>query len=249
MKDLFQWLAGNANSSAVVAKTNCAFCVLKMSCWTVSNAIICKMWRFSFLFILYRIVSSTDLSFLLFAVTVAEQWFTQLPSSGPQFRYKTRVYKQTNLDEKALAKLSTKVFLLISAVQFFISTHWHPFPSPSATQASLKKFLDYIQTGAIEKIAKILDKGLDPNLHDPDSGGEFIHSLCANSQWILHFSLSDRHTFVPQRRHSLWPSSRDWRWRASGCWFRAVHIWTLEAGMVWHRCTKPLEHTIMLGCW
>lgn len=27
----------------------------------------------------------------------------------PQFRYKTRVYKQTNLDEKQLAKLHTKV--------------------------------------------------------------------------------------------------------------------------------------------
>uniref|UniRef100_UPI0037E9C06E SH3 and multiple ankyrin repeat domains protein 1-like n=1 Tax=Semicossyphus pulcher TaxID=241346 RepID=UPI0037E9C06E len=61
-----------------------------------------------------------------------------------EFRYKTRVYKQTNLDEKALSKLSTK--------------------------ASLKKFLDYIQTGTIDKIAKVLDKGLDPNFHDPDSG-------------------------------------------------------------------------------
>uniref|UniRef100_A0AAQ5ZX46 SH3 and multiple ankyrin repeat domains 1 n=3 Tax=Amphiprion ocellaris TaxID=80972 RepID=A0AAQ5ZX46_AMPOC len=61
-----------------------------------------------------------------------------------EFRYKTRVYKQTNLDEKALAKLSTK--------------------------ASLKKFLDYVQTGAIEKMAKVLDKGLDPNFHDPDTG-------------------------------------------------------------------------------
>ncbi|XP_055006548.1 SH3 and multiple ankyrin repeat domains protein 1-like [Boleophthalmus pectinirostris] len=61
-----------------------------------------------------------------------------------EFRYKTRVYKQTNLDEKALAKLSTK--------------------------ASLKKFLDYIQTGAVEKLAKVLEKGLDPNFHDPDSG-------------------------------------------------------------------------------
>ncbi|TKS89971.1 SH3 and multiple ankyrin repeat domains protein 1 [Collichthys lucidus] len=61
-----------------------------------------------------------------------------------EFRYKTRVYKQTNLDEKALSKLSTK--------------------------ASLKKFLDYIQTGAVEKMTKVLDKGLDPNFHDPDTG-------------------------------------------------------------------------------
>uniref|UniRef100_A0A3Q2EIZ5 SH3 and multiple ankyrin repeat domains 1 n=1 Tax=Cyprinodon variegatus TaxID=28743 RepID=A0A3Q2EIZ5_CYPVA len=61
-----------------------------------------------------------------------------------EFRYKTRVYKQTNLDEKALAKLTTK--------------------------ASQKKFIEYVQTGAMEKMAKVLDKGLDPNFHDPDSG-------------------------------------------------------------------------------
>lgn len=39
-------------------------------------------------------------------------------------------------------------------------------------QASLKKFMDYIQTGAVEKVAKLVDKGLDPNYHDPDTGGE-----------------------------------------------------------------------------
>ncbi|XP_062874545.1 SH3 and multiple ankyrin repeat domains protein 1 [Trichomycterus rosablanca] len=61
-----------------------------------------------------------------------------------EFRYKTRVYKQTNLDEKQLAKLHTK--------------------------ASLKKFMDYIQSGAVEKVAKLLDKGLDPNYHDPENG-------------------------------------------------------------------------------
>ncbi|MEQ2271993.1 SH3 and multiple ankyrin repeat domains protein 1, partial [Xenotaenia resolanae] len=60
------------------------------------------------------------------------------------FRYKTRVYKQTNLDEKQLAKLHTK--------------------------ASLKKFMDYIQTSAVDKMAKFLDKGLDPNFQDPDTG-------------------------------------------------------------------------------
>lgn len=39
-------------------------------------------------------------------------------------------------------------------------------------QASLKKLMDYIQTGAADKVAKLIDKGLDPNYHDPDTGGE-----------------------------------------------------------------------------
>ncbi|XP_061665588.1 SH3 and multiple ankyrin repeat domains protein 1-like isoform X2 [Syngnathoides biaculeatus] len=61
-----------------------------------------------------------------------------------EFRYKTRVYKQTNLDEKALSKLCTK--------------------------ASLKKFMDYVHAVALEKMLKVLDKGLDPNFHDLESG-------------------------------------------------------------------------------
>lgn len=40
----------------------------------------------------------------------------------------------------------------------------------------MKKFLEYIQTGSIEKITKVLEKGLDPNFHDPDSGGELPSS-------------------------------------------------------------------------
>jgi len=39
-------------------------------------------------------------------------------------------------------------------------------------QASLKKLMDCIQTGAADKVAKLIDKGLDPNYHDPDTGGE-----------------------------------------------------------------------------
>lgn len=41
-----------------------------------------------------------------------------------------------------------------------------------AFQANLKKFMDYIQLHSTDKVARLLDKGLDPNFHDPDSGGE-----------------------------------------------------------------------------
>uniref|UniRef100_A0A8C6UTL9 SH3 and multiple ankyrin repeat domains protein 3 n=1 Tax=Neogobius melanostomus TaxID=47308 RepID=A0A8C6UTL9_9GOBI len=70
------------------------------------------------------------------------------PSIAPvpylEFRYKRRVYTQTYLDEKQLSKLHTK--------------------------ANLKKFMEYVQLRSIEKVSRFLEKGLDPNFHDPDTG-------------------------------------------------------------------------------
>uniref|UniRef100_A0A2K6AN03 SH3 and multiple ankyrin repeat domains protein 3 n=1 Tax=Macaca nemestrina TaxID=9545 RepID=A0A2K6AN03_MACNE len=60
------------------------------------------------------------------------------------FRYKRRVYAQNLIDDKQFAKLHTK--------------------------ANLKKFMDYVQLHSTDKVARLLDKGLDPNFHDPDSG-------------------------------------------------------------------------------
>ncbi|XP_058501420.1 SH3 and multiple ankyrin repeat domains protein 3 isoform X2 [Solea solea] len=70
------------------------------------------------------------------------------PSIAPvpylEFRYKRRVYTQTYLDEKQLSKLHTK--------------------------ANLKKFMEYVQQRSNEKVSRFLEKGLDPNFHDPDTG-------------------------------------------------------------------------------
>ncbi|KAF4023096.1 hypothetical protein G4228_014546, partial [Cervus hanglu yarkandensis] len=63
-----------------------------------------------------------------------------------EFRYKRRVYAQNLIDDKQFAKLHTK--------------------------ANLKKFMEYVQLHSTDKVARLLDKGLDPNFHDPDSGGE-----------------------------------------------------------------------------
>ncbi|KPP65698.1 hypothetical protein Z043_115871 [Scleropages formosus] len=37
-------------------------------------------------------------------------------------------------------------------------------------QANLKKFMEYVQQRNVEKVAKFLEKGLDPNFHDPETG-------------------------------------------------------------------------------
>ncbi|XP_064512879.1 SH3 and multiple ankyrin repeat domains protein 3 isoform X5 [Pseudopipra pipra] len=61
-----------------------------------------------------------------------------------EFRYKRRVYTQALLDDKQFAKLHTK--------------------------ANLKKFMEYVQMLNAEKVCRLLEKGLDPNFHDPDTG-------------------------------------------------------------------------------
>ncbi|KAI4530240.1 hypothetical protein MG293_020096 [Ovis ammon polii] len=78
-----------------------------------------------------------------------------------EFRYKKRVYRQTNLDEKQLAKLHTK--------------------------NNLKKCMDHIQHRSVEKIVKMLDRGLDPNFHDLETGAVHVCgiSVCVPSAGTL----------------------------------------------------------------
>ncbi|KAJ7985708.1 hypothetical protein DPEC_G00343260 [Dallia pectoralis] len=61
-----------------------------------------------------------------------------------EFRYKSRVYRQPHVNEKQIAKLHTK--------------------------ANLMKFMDYIQHHQIEKVSKLLERGLDPNYQDTETG-------------------------------------------------------------------------------
>lgn len=40
------------------------------------------------------------------------------------------------------------------------------------TRTNLRRFIDYIQNGQIEKVTKMCNKGLDPNFHCVDTGGK-----------------------------------------------------------------------------
>ncbi|XP_039955775.1 uncharacterized protein LOC120771707 isoform X1 [Bactrocera tryoni] len=70
------------------------------------------------------------------------------PFNGPvgylELKYKRRVYKMLNLDERQLKALHTR--------------------------ANLRRFLECIHAGHVDKIAKMCSKGLDPNFHCPESG-------------------------------------------------------------------------------
>ncbi|KAK6294807.1 hypothetical protein J4Q44_G00356370 [Coregonus suidteri] len=61
-----------------------------------------------------------------------------------KFRYKSRVYRQPHVEEKQIAKLHTK--------------------------ANLRKFMDLIQHHQVEKVSRLLERGLDPNYQDTETG-------------------------------------------------------------------------------
>ncbi|XP_077284639.1 SH3 and multiple ankyrin repeat domains prosap isoform X2 [Arctopsyche grandis] len=61
-----------------------------------------------------------------------------------ELKYKRRVYKMLKLDEKQLKAVHTKT--------------------------NLRRFIDYVNHGQVEKITKMCSKGLDPNFHCQDTG-------------------------------------------------------------------------------
>ena len=61
-----------------------------------------------------------------------------------QLKYKRRVYKLLNVDERQLRALHSR--------------------------SNLRRFLEYVNVGQVEKISKMCSKGLDPNFHCSDSG-------------------------------------------------------------------------------
>jgi SH3/ankyrin repeat-containing protein len=65
-----------------------------------------------------------------------------------QLKYKRRVYKMLQMDEKQLKSINSK--------------------------ASHKKFLENVGSNNVDKINKMCVKGLDPNFHCENTGGKYF---------------------------------------------------------------------------
>lgn len=61
-----------------------------------------------------------------------------------ELRYKRRVYKMMNVEEKQIKQLHTR--------------------------ANLRRMLDHVNSGQVEKITKMCARGMDPNFHCPETG-------------------------------------------------------------------------------
>lgn len=45
------------------------------------------------------------------------------------------------------------------------------------TRANLRRFLEYVRENNVDKVSKMCSKGLDPNFHCQDTGGEKNHGI------------------------------------------------------------------------
>ncbi|KAJ3596040.1 hypothetical protein NHX12_002449 [Muraenolepis orangiensis] len=78
-----------------------------------------------------------------------------------EFRYKSRVYKHTNVNEMLIAKINI--------------------------QTNLRRFIECVQHLETDKVEKMLERGLDPNYHDPENGETPLTlavQLCGSSATI-----------------------------------------------------------------
>ena len=89
-----------------------------------------------------------------------------------QLKFKRRVYKMLNLDEKQLKSINSK--------------------------ANMKKFLEHVMANNVEKVNKMCNKGLDPNFHCQESGGEITERfISSHSFYLRDSSLPDIRDQVP----------------------------------------------------
>lgn len=118
------------------------------------------------------------------------------------------------------------VFCCVISAQVFI------FFLIFSLQASLRKFIDYIQHHQLEKFSKMLDRGLDPNYQDTETGGTSGTDPHASELTIsLRYSLSCLFIFLSLRMFTLFLLSLYSSYQFIG------HFWICSILPVVHVCS------------
>lgn len=69
---------------------------------------------------------------------------------------------------------------------FFPSRTNSSFSSLLFAQANLRKFMDLVQHGQVDKVSKLLDRGFDPNYQDGETGGKTADITTRSSNRSLY---------------------------------------------------------------
>nr|XP_032815629.1 SH3 and multiple ankyrin repeat domains protein 3-like isoform X4 [Petromyzon marinus] len=138
-----------------------------------------------------------------------------------EFRYKKKIYK-TLVNEKQLAKLHAKV--------------------------NLRRFMDYIRQLSVEKVFKMLDRGLDPNFQDSDTGESPLTmsaQLTSGSDMIVTLRNGGAHLDYRARdgMTALHKAARVWNYIT----LRTLLDLGASADYKDNRGLTPLYHTAVVG--
>lgn len=68
--------------------------------------------------------------------------------------------------------------------------------------------MDLIQHNQVDKVAKLLDRGFDPNYHDSETGGEAAHkhpeqTQSSDAHYSVQMAPNPTKVHVPQYDHQL----------------------------------------------
>jgi SH3/ankyrin repeat-containing protein len=127
------------------------------------------------------------------------------PIAQLEFKYKKRVYKFIKINQKELRALNVKVTIIQIHIRDFLL-------KVLFFKSNYKRFLDLVRTNQVNKVNRLLEKGLDPNFHSDlgETPLTIAVSLAEPRNIIMtlynggaHLDFRSRDTLTPMHKASI----------------------------------------------